>query len=59
MVPFVYDTAVDNSTQTHKMLFDTVTVNHPIDDAHFTKPQQVVTAPAPHAPGASTAPAGR
>ncbi len=59
MVPFLYETAVDNSTQTHKMLFDTVTVNHPIEDAHFTKPQQVVTAPAPHAPGASTAPASR
>jgi len=58
MVPFVYETSVDNSTQTHKMLFDTVTVNHPIEDSHFTKPQQVATAPTPHASGASTA-AGR
>jgi hypothetical protein len=59
MVPFVYETAVDNGTQTHRMLIDTVTVNRAVDDSRFTKPQQVVTASRPCAAGASAVLAGR
>jgi outer membrane lipoprotein-sorting protein len=47
MVPFLYETAVEGSPQTHKMVVDTVAVNRPLEDARFTKPQaQVADSPA-------------
>jgi outer membrane lipoprotein-sorting protein len=48
MMPFVYEAAVEGGPQTHKMIFESVTVNHSIDDSHFTKPRQAAAAaPAP------------
>jgi hypothetical protein len=39
MMPYVYETALEGVAQTHKMTFDTVKLNLPIDDARFSKPQ--------------------
>lgn len=38
-VPFVYDTAMDASPQTHKMTIEKVTVNPTLADSQFVKPQ--------------------
>jgi hypothetical protein len=47
MVPFLYETAVEGSPQTHKMVVDTVAVNRPLEDSRFAKPQaQVADSPA-------------
>ena len=47
MVPFLYETAVEGSPQTHKMVVDTVTINRPLEDSRFAKPQaQVADSPA-------------
>jgi len=60
MMPFIYETAVDGVPQSHKVSIESVTVNQPIDDARFAKPQASaltppaarpappVVAPAPH-----------
>ncbi len=39
MVPFVLETAVDGSTDTHKVVIDKVALNPQLDDARFTKPK--------------------
>src|SRR6202795_4402226 len=39
MVPFLYETAIEGSSQTHKMVVDTVAVNRPLEDSRFAKPQ--------------------
>jgi hypothetical protein len=39
MIPFVYETAVEGVMPTHKMTFESVTLNHPLDDLRFAKPQ--------------------
>lgn len=50
-VPYLYETVVDGSPQTHKMSIDAVVVNRPLDDGRFGKPQPLVAgAPAATAP---------
>jgi hypothetical protein len=39
MVPYLYDTAIEGSAQTHKMIIHTVSVNRALDDSRFAKPQ--------------------
>lgn len=39
MVPFVLETAIDGSPDTHKVLIDKVALNPQLDDARFTKPK--------------------
>jgi outer membrane lipoprotein-sorting protein len=53
-MPFVYETALDGVPDTHKMTFESVTLNQPIDDARFAKPQSLPKPPAP--PSRSAAP---
>jgi outer membrane lipoprotein-sorting protein len=57
MMPFVYETALDGVSQTHKMTFESVTLNQPIDDARFAKPQAALPSPAAPARPAPAAPA--
>jgi hypothetical protein len=46
-IPHTLETAVDGSKQTHKIAIQNVTVNRPLDDAAFGKPQlAMATAPA-------------
>jgi hypothetical protein len=45
-VPFLYETAVEGNPQTHKMVVETVAVNHALDDSRFVKPQILVAATA-------------
>jgi len=42
MVPYLYETAIDNGPQTHRMVVDAVAVNRTLDDARFAKPQVLV-----------------
>lgn len=42
MVPYLYETAIDSSPQTHKMVIETVAVNRALDDSRFAKPQLLV-----------------
>ena len=62
-VPYQYVTAVEGYPGTHTMAVESVTVNPPLDDARFAKPQVLVAAtPAPAAPAAAPkmgAPAGK
>jgi hypothetical protein len=44
MVPYLYETAIDGGTQTHKMTVQTVAVNRALDDSRFAKPQAIVAA---------------
>lgn len=47
-MPYLYETAIEGSSQTHKMIIQTVNVNRPLDDSRFAKPQRLVAAsPAP------------
>ena len=46
VVPYVYETAIDGGTQTHKMTVQTVAVNRALDDSRFAKPQAIVAASA-------------
>jgi hypothetical protein len=39
MVPFVLETAVDGSADTHKMIVERVALNPRLDDARFAKPK--------------------
>ncbi|HET6412525.1 MAG TPA: hypothetical protein VFG53_10720 [Anaeromyxobacter sp.] len=39
MMPFVMETTVDGSPDTHKMIIDKVALNPRLDDARFTKPK--------------------
>lgn len=46
-MPYIYETAVEGSAQTHKVMVETLAVNRPLDDARFTKPQaSLIKAPA-------------
>lgn len=55
MVPYVYETSNEGGPHPHRMLIETVTVNTPLDDARFAKPQVLVAGSPPAAP-ASAAP---
>jgi outer membrane lipoprotein-sorting protein len=57
MMPFAYETALEGVPQTHKMTFDSVKVNLPIDDSRFAKPQP--PAPSSASPPKPAAPAAR
>jgi outer membrane lipoprotein-sorting protein len=56
MMPFVYETALEGVPQTHKMTFESVKMNLPIDDSRFAKPQPAppssASPPKPAAPAA-------
>ena len=55
MVPYAYETAVEGNPRTHRMLIESVTVNKPLEDARFTKPQMLLAGtpnPLPTAPSA-------
>ena len=56
LIPFVYETAIEAGRDTHKMIFETVTVNRTVDDVRFTKPQLSVAAPSPSKPVAPSRP---
>jgi hypothetical protein len=55
MVPYQYDTAIEGNPHTHRMMIESVTVNHPLDDARFAKPQVLVAASS--SPAAAMTPA--
>jgi hypothetical protein len=58
MVPYLYETAIDNNPRTHKMVIESVAVNRTLDDAHFSKPQVLVAESKPAAaPAKPPAPA--
>jgi len=64
MMPFVYETALEGVPHTHKMTLESVTVNQPIDDSRFAKPQPSAqptpaAAPRPASPPQAAAPAVR
>ena len=60
MVPFRYVTAVEGYPGAHKMVVESVTVNPPLADARFGKPQvPVAESAAPQAPVKPTASASR
>jgi hypothetical protein len=42
MVPYLYDTLIDGNPQTHRMIVESVAVNHTLDDSRFAKPQVLV-----------------
>lgn len=46
LVPFLYETAIDGSPRTHRMIIDSVAVNRTLDDARFAKPQPLLAATA-------------
>lgn len=60
MMPYVYETVVEGFPQAHRMIVDSITVNHELSDARFTKPQLLaantpagaVALPVPTAPAA-------
>ena len=55
-LPFVYETLVEGGAQPHKMTIETATVNRPLDDSRFAKPQAPVGAPPKPISGAASAP---
>jgi hypothetical protein len=55
MVPHQLITVVDGYPGTHKMMVESVTVNAPLDDARFAKPQVLVAATAAPTTAASAA----
>jgi hypothetical protein len=57
MVPYLYQTAIESNPHMHKMVIESVSVNHPLDDARFTKPQMLVAGSLPPAAPAKPAPA--
>ena len=50
LMPFVYETAIEAGRDTHKMVFETVTLNRVLSDAKFTKPELAAAARAPQLP---------
>jgi hypothetical protein len=54
-VPYVYDTAIEGNPRTHRMTVESVTVNRPLEDARFEKPQVVVAGSPPPAAAAKPA----
>jgi hypothetical protein len=59
MVPYVLETSTEGDPHSHKMLVETVAVNHPLDDARFTKSQVLVAATPPAAAPPTPAPAAK
>jgi hypothetical protein len=58
MVPYQYVTTVEGYPGTHKMVVESLTVNPPLDDVRFAKPQVLVAGSRPAAsPGQPVAPA--
>jgi hypothetical protein len=52
MVPYLYETAVEGTPHTHRMMVESVTVNPPLADTRFSKPQVLVAAsPSAATPG--------
>lgn len=56
-VPFLYETAVEGYSQTHRMMVESVNVNRALDDARFAKPQVLVAATPPAAAPVTPLPA--
>ena len=52
-VPYLYETVVDGGKEPHRMIVDSVTVNPPLDDARFGKPQGLVASSQPAPPTAA------
>jgi hypothetical protein len=46
MVPYLYETALEGSPGTHKMIVESVSINRPLDDSRFAKPVPVADSPA-------------
>lgn len=55
-VPYLYETALEGSPGTHKMIIESVSINPPLDDSRFAKPVPLVESRAVVA--ATTKPAG-
>ena len=52
MVPYLYETAVEGTPHPHRMMVESVTVNPPLADTRFSKPQVLVAAsPSAATPG--------
>ena len=58
-LPFVYETTVEGGTQPHKMTIETATINRPLDDSRFAKPQLPLAGSATAAPAAAPAAKGK